>query len=51
MESTIKMEQYTQSHLPIIPQSYPWLVIRDGKHLERQKIFNISKHKYYPIVS
>ncbi|KAL4605590.1 hypothetical protein ACB092_09G040400 [Castanea dentata] len=49
MESTIKREQYTQSHPPIIPQSYPWLVIRDGKHLERQKIFNISKNKYYSI--
>ncbi|XP_065638900.1 uncharacterized protein LOC112026406 [Quercus suber] len=49
MESTNKMEQYMQSHPPIIPQSYPWLVIRDGKHLERQKIFNISKDKYYSI--
>nr|POF07601.1 hypothetical protein CFP56_59463 [Quercus suber] len=43
------MEQYMQSHPPIMPQSYPWLVIRDGKHLERQKNFNISRDKYYPI--
>ena len=49
MESTNKMEQYMQSHPPVIPQSYPWLVIRDGKHLERQKIFNLSKDKYYSI--
>ena len=49
MESTNNMEQYMQSHPPIIPQSYPWLVIRDGKHLERQKIFNLSKDKYYSI--
>ena len=33
-------------HPHIIPQSYPWLVIADGKNLERQTLVNISNNHF-----
>ena len=47
MEATDKMEQRMRSHPPNIPQSYPWLVICDKKHQERQDFFSISENHFY----
>ena len=33
-------------HPHIIPHSYPWLVIADGKNLERQTFVNISNSHF-----
>lgn len=35
------------SYPPTDPQSYPWLVICDGKDKERQTFFSISKNYFY----
>ena len=47
MEVIDKMEQCMHSHPPNIPQSYPWLVIRDENHQERQNFFSISENHFY----
>ena len=33
-------------HPHIIPQSYPWLVIAEGKNLDRQTLVNISNNHF-----
>jgi hypothetical protein len=47
MEVIDKMEQCMHSHPPNIPQSYPWLVICDENHRERQNFFSISENHFY----
>lgn len=40
-------KQLMLSYPPTDPQSYPWLVICDGKDKERQTFFSISKNYFY----
>jgi hypothetical protein len=41
-------KQLMLSYPPTKPQSYPWLVIGDGKDQERQTFFSISEECFYP---
>ena len=47
MELATVEKQNKDSHPFIAPKSYPWLVICDGKHEERQTFFDISTNRYH----
>ena len=47
LQEPSKEKQLMLSYPPTDPQSYPWLVICDGKDKERQTFFSISKNYFY----
>jgi hypothetical protein len=46
MEATKSEKQIKHSHPFIAPKSYPWLIICDGKHRDRQIFYDISNNRY-----